>query len=68
MPKVEIDKNQALQSGDELELHFRTIGPTWIKAAQIAFIEWRLRNRTDFGIMSYDLTQKSKVIFRVRVY
>ena len=68
MPKVEIDKNQPLSPGDELELHFRTIGPTWIKAAQIAFIEWRLRDRKDFGITIYDLTQKSKAIFRVRVY
>jgi len=68
MSRVEIDKNQPLSPGDELELHFRTIGPTWIKAAQIAFIEWRLRGRKDFGIMSYDLTQKSKVIFKVRVY
>lgn len=67
MPKQEIDLEYPLQSGDIVELHFNTIGPTWIKAAQIAFIEWRLRNRKDFEIINYDLAQKNKVIFKIRI-
>lgn len=65
--KVEIDANKPLQPGDRIELHFNTVGMTWLQAAQIALVEWRLKNRKEFTIESWQIQDKTKLIFTVRV-
>lgn len=67
MERIEIDKDQPLQPGDVIELHFLTVGMVWIQATQIALIEWRLVGRKDFTILSHSLPADNKVIFTVRV-
>jgi len=67
MQKVEIDRNKPLQPGDIIELHFSTLGMTWITAAQIALIEWRLAGRRDFTILSQSLSENNKAIFTARI-
>jgi len=52
MAKIRIDKNQPLNVGDRVELHFRSTGMAWIKATQIYMIEQRLAKRKDFRIRS----------------
>ncbi len=67
MPWIKIDKDDVLKAGDLIKIHFRTIGMTWIKAAQIALIEWRLEKRKDFEIVNIDYWQKNKVTFKIRI-
>jgi len=52
MSKIRIDKNQPLNVGDRVELHFRSTGMMWVKSTQIALIEYRLKKRKDFRIRS----------------
>jgi fucose 4-O-acetylase-like acetyltransferase len=67
--KVEIDINQPLNPGDIVELHFKTIGMTWIQAAQIAAIEWFFKiSKKPFEILSWEITpEKTSVIFTFKV-
>lgn len=67
MEKVEIDKNKPLSPGDIIELHFSTIGMVWVKATQIALIEYRLAGRKDFTIMSVGTPGMNTVIFEIRI-
>ena len=67
MPLAQLGLNDPLASGDVVDLHFRTIGGTWIKAAQIAFIEWQLRGRKDWQIIRTRYHEKDQVTFTVRV-
>ena len=54
MPRIEIDKDQVLNPGDRVELHFKSSGMAWIKAAQIALIDARLDGRDDWRIRSFE--------------
>lgn len=67
MEKIEIDKNKPLEPGDVIELHFSTLGMIWIKATQIALIDYRLAGRKDFRILSWSLLGANTVIFTVRI-
>ena len=42
MARTEITKDAVLQPGDVIELHYKVIGPVWLKAVQIAVIESKL--------------------------
>ena len=65
--RVEIDLDGPLSPGDIIELHFETIGMTYIKAAQMALIEWLLRNRKEFRILSWSIPTPTTAIFEVQV-
>ena len=68
MERIEVDKDEILNPGDIVELHFSSIGLTWIKAAQLAAIEWWInRNHKDFTIRSWEIPENNKIIFTVRV-
>lgn len=53
MAKVEIDKDQVLNPGDRVELHFKSSGMAWIKATQIAIIDARINKRDDWRIREF---------------
>lgn len=61
------NENEPLSPGDIIELGFKTIGGTWLKAAQIMMIERQLKGRKDFEIISTDYWTKDKVIFKIRI-
>lgn len=67
--KTEISQDAILESGDVIELHFKSRGWTWIRAAQIAIIESRLAERQDTWIVQAitDDTENKRLIFRVLV-
>lgn len=69
MQRIEIDENQVLNPGDRVELHFKSSGMAWIKAAQIALIDARLSNRDDWRIDSFETPddQPTLIICTVRV-
>jgi len=67
MEKVEIDINKPLNPGDIIEMHFSTLGMVWLKAAQIALIEYRLAGRKDFTVLSVSTPGINTVIFTIRI-
>ena len=67
MVKTEIDKDQVLNPGDVVELHFNTPGGDWLKATEAAVVEWSLEGRKDFKVRSIDYWQPGKVIVNVEV-
>lgn len=67
MQKVLIDQNKALEPGDRIELHFVSIGLAWLKATQIALIEWKLAGRKDFDILNWQIPDPNTVIFTVQI-
>lgn len=67
MEKILIDKDKPLLPGDIIEMHFLTSGMTWLTAAQIAVLEWRLEKRKDFRILSHSLPAGNKVFFTIQI-
>lgn len=65
--KTEISKDRVLDAGDVIELHFKTHGGDWVKAAECAIVEHSLERRKDFKVTSIDYLQPGKVIFTVKV-
>ena len=65
--KTEIDKDQALNPGDVVDLHFITPGGDWLKAGEAAVVEWSLEGREEFKVRSIDYWQPGKVILTVEV-
>jgi len=65
--RIEIDKDKPLEPGDLIELHFRSVGGTWLTAAQIALIDWQLEGRSDFRIKSWSIPVPQVVIFEIEV-
>jgi len=65
--KIEISKDEPLNPGDRIDMHFLTTDMFWITAAQIVLIESRLESREDFRILSWSLPEYNKVIFKVEV-
>lgn len=63
MTRIELKQDEALKTGDVVELHFKSSGPQWWKAAIAAAIEARLSNRKDFTIRTVDYTQDGELIF-----
>ena len=67
MEKIAIDKNKPLDPGDVIELHFSTLGMVWLKATQIALIDYRLAGRKDFTILNWSTPGTYTVVFTVRI-
>lgn len=67
MQKVEISQDKPLEPGDLIEIHFRTVGGTWIKASHIALIEYRLAGRSDFEIISSGVPDDHSLYFEIRI-
>ncbi len=67
MANTEIDKDQALNPGDVVNLHFITPGGDWLKATEAAVVEWSLEGREDFKVTTIDYWQPGKVIVTVEV-
>ena len=65
--REEIDINKTLSPGDMIELHFNSVGLTWVRAAQIAAIEYQLANEEHWEIIRSNLIGHKSVIFTVRV-
>lgn len=67
MLKTEIDKEQVLNPGDVVELHFNTPGGDWLKATEAAVVEYSLEGREDFKVRSIDYWQPGKIIITCEV-
>ncbi len=65
--KIEIGQDAELYAGDIVELHFRTWGVVWIRAAQIALIEERVKDDPRFEIQSTEIVDKNSLIVTVEV-
>jgi hypothetical protein len=55
--KLQIDKDAPLSPGDKVELKFKWLfSGEWLKAAQVAFLESRLKRAyNQFEILQYDM-------------
>lgn len=56
MLRTEIDKDEPLQAGDVIEMHFKAYGPNWLylRAAELALIKWRCEQaHTDYELLSW---------------
>lgn len=68
MEKVKIDLNEPLQPGDVIELHFNSIGLTWLQSVQIAFLEYHVQKKfNNFEIINWSIVDKTKIIFTIRI-
>ena len=67
MDRIDVKKDEPLNPGDIIELHFSAIGPTWIKSTQIAVVEYALKNQKSFELLRTDYWQPNEVVFRARV-
>lgn len=59
MLKTEISKDDPLFPGDKIEMRFKFLGPNWVylHAAELALIEWKLRQAHPYWQMtSWDST------------
>lgn len=66
MEKIKIDLDEQLVPGDIIELHYKTIGLVWFTAAQMAAIEWRLKSRSNFQLLSTSL-RDNLLIIKIRI-
>ncbi len=66
MERIEIDKNEPLQPGDIIELHYKTFGPTWIKATQVAILERRLKDKPEYELISSQYLQ-NRLILTIKI-
>ena len=64
--KIEIDAETLLQPGDRLERHFKSSGPIWLKAAQIALLEKRIEKDPRYEITGWS-HDKNNLIFMIRI-
>ena len=69
MARIEIDKDQVLNPGDRVELHFKSSGMAWIKAAQIAIIDARMDGREDWRIREFEtpVDEPTLIICRIDI-
>jgi len=67
LQRIEIDKDKPLNPGDVIELEYRCTGLVWITAAQVAMIEWKLKGRTDWEIISNSLPENNRITFTVLI-
>lgn len=59
---VEIPKNLPLAPGAVIRLHYKTIGITYLTAAQISLIEKRLEQKREFTVVSHSIPKKDGFI------
>lgn len=56
MIRTEIDRNEPLNPGDKIEMHFKAYGPNFIylRASELALLEWRLRTKNpDYELLEW---------------
>lgn len=56
MIRTEIDKNEPLFPGDEIEMHFKAWGPNWVylRASELAILKWRLSQKNpDYELINW---------------
>jgi len=59
MLRAEIDKDERLYPGDEIEMHFKVYGPAWtyLRAAELAILIHRLEKKNpDWELTAWDST------------
>lgn len=64
---IVIDKDKPLKRGDIIQLDFNISGGLWLSSAEIAVIEWSLKDRDDWEIISNSLPSEGRITFTVRV-
>ncbi len=71
MTKIEIKETDELLPGDRIEIHYRTVGLTWLKAAQLALLERKLDSNKNFYLLSVNMgvtpETRNQVIFRIGI-
>ena len=71
MLKTEIDRNEPLNPGDEIEMHFKFVGPNWVylHAAEFALLEWQLKKGNPYWeLKSWDAyTDPEKLILQFMI-
>ncbi len=71
MLKTEIDKDEPLFPGDEIEMHFKAFGPAWVylRAAELAVLKWRLSEKhPDYKLIAWDsVTYPDKLVLTFRI-
>lgn len=67
--KIEITEDTPLQPGDKLEIHFKTVGLSWIQLAQTYFINKTLKKKyPNFEIQDWGVdADKNTIVFKVLV-
>lgn len=64
--RIEITKDTPLSVGDVIEIHFRSMGMVWIKAAQMAAIETAIKKLKNFDL--HDVKYAANTIaYQIRV-
>jgi len=58
---TEIQSTDEIKQGDRLRFTYKTIGLTWVTAAQLAIIDIRLKNK-GFNIISTETTDKQIIV------
>lgn len=57
MIRTEIDRDEPLQPGDKIEMHFKTWGPNWVylRASELALLKWRLEQKNpDYDLIGWE--------------
>lgn len=71
MFRTEIDKDEPLLPGDEIEMHFKTFGPAWVylRASELAILKWRLSEKNpDWKMIAWDhTTYPDKLVLSFRI-
>ena len=71
MFRTEIDKDEPLFAGDEIEMHFKTFGPGWVylRASELAVLKWQLsKKHPDYRMMAWDnTTYPDKLVITFRI-
>jgi len=69
MLRTEIDKDEQLQPGDVIEMHFKAFGPNWVylRAAELAFLQWRLEQaHPGYELVSWEAPGEKLILtFRI---
>jgi len=70
MLRTEIDRNEPLQPGDIIEMHFKAYGPNWVylRAGELALLKWRMeRKNPDYELISWQAPgDKLIMTFRIK--
>ncbi|KKN29778.1 hypothetical protein LCGC14_0840760 [marine sediment metagenome] len=69
MLRTEIDKDEPLFPGDEIEMHFKAFGPAWVylRASELAILKWQLSEKhPDYRLMAWqDVGDELILTFRI---
>ena len=66
MQRIEITKDTSLSVGDIIEIHFKSMGMVWIKAAQMAAIEMAVKRLKQFDLINVDYLG-NEIIYKLSV-